>query len=62
MIDIGEKSIYRQILKDIKLRDKKDKNRFNSPLIVPIGAHIINNNESFKKTASQINYLVEKIT
>ena len=62
LIDIGEKSIYRQILKDIKLRDKKDKNRFNSPLIVPIGAHIINNNESFKKTASQINYLVEKIT
>ena len=62
LIDIGEKSIYRQILKDIKLRDKKDKNRFNSPLIVPIGAHIINNNGSFKKTASQINYLVEKIT
>jgi len=61
LIDIGEKSIYRQILKDIKLRDKKDKNRFNSPLIVPIGAHIINNNESFKKTASQINYLIEKI-
>ena len=60
LIDIGEKSIYRQILKDIKLRDKKDKNRFNSPLIVPIGAHIINNNESFKKTASQINYLVGK--
>ena len=62
LIDIGEKSIYPKILKEIKLRDKKDKNRTNSPLIVPIGAHIINNNESFKKTASQINYLVEKIT
>ena len=61
LIDTGEKSIYPQILKEIKLRDKKDKNRFNSPLIVPNGAHIINNNESFKKTASQINYLIEKI-
>ena len=61
LIDIGEKSIYPQILKEIKLRDKKDKNRLNSPLIVPVGAHIINNNNSFRKTISQINNLIEKI-
>ena len=35
LIDKGEKSIYQKILKDIKLRDKKDKNRKNSPLVVP---------------------------
>ena len=61
LIDIGEKSIYPQILKEIKLRDKKDKNRLNSPLIVPVGAHIINNNNSFRKTILQINNLIEKI-
>ena len=27
LIDTGEKSIYPQILKDIKLRDKKDKTK-----------------------------------
>ena len=32
LIDSGEKSIYPKILKDIKLRDKKDKLRKNSPL------------------------------
>ena len=35
LIDSGEKSIYPQILKDIKLRDKKDKTRINSPLVIP---------------------------
>ena len=61
LIDTGEKSIYRQILKEIKLRDKKDKSRNNSPLIVPNGAYIIDNNGSFKKTISQINNLIKNI-
>ena len=59
LIDSGEKSIYRKILKDVKLRDKKDKMRENSPLIIPNGAHIINNNKSFKHTINQINKLME---
>ena len=58
LIDTGEKSIYRQILKDIKLRDKKDKYRKNSPLVVPKGAFIINNNGTFNCTINQINALV----
>tara|TARA_B100000575_G_scaffold290781_1_gene295156 strand:+ start:254 stop:889 length:636 start_codon:yes stop_codon:yes gene_type:complete len=61
LIDTGEKSIYPQILKDIKLRDKKDKTRKNSPLVVPKGAFIINNNLSFKNTTNQINSLIRKI-
>ena len=59
LIDSGEKSIYRKILKDIKLRDKKDKLRKNSPLIIPDKAQIINNNYSFKNTIVQINKLME---
>ena len=61
LIDSGEKSIYPKILKDIKLRDKKDKTRKNSPLIVPDGAVIINNNESFKNTTDQVNNQIRKI-
>ena len=61
LIDTGEKSIYRQILKDIKLRDKKDKNRINSPLVVPNGAFIIKNNGNFKNTINQINVLVSSL-
>ena len=61
MIDSGEKSIYRQILKEIKLRDKKDKNRKNSPLIIPKGAYVINNNNSLYNTYKQINELINKI-
>ena len=61
LIDSGEKSIYPQILKDIKLRDKQDKKRKNSPLIIPEGAFIINNNENFIYTIKQINSLLEKI-
>ncbi len=38
LIDNGEKSIYLKILKDIKLRDKTDKTRKNSPLVVPRGS------------------------
>ena len=59
LIDSGEKSIYRKILKDVKLRDQKDKLRKNSPLIIPNGAYIINNSGSFKYTILQINKLME---
>ena len=61
LIDSGEKSIYPQILKDIKLRDKKDKLRKYSPLVIPKGAHIINNNFSFEDTKSQINKLIKNL-
>jgi len=61
LIDTGEKSIYPQILKDIKLRDKKDKNRKYSPLVIPKGAYVINNNKSFKDTIKQIDNLVMNI-
>ena len=61
LIDSGEKSIYPKILKDIKLRDKKDKNRKYSPLVIPKGAYVINNNKSFKDTIKQIDNLVMNI-
>jgi len=61
LIDSGERSIYPKILKDIKLRDKQDKLRKNSPLVIPKGSHIIDNNGSFRNTVRQINILFEKI-
>ena len=61
LIDNGEKSIYLKILKDIKLRDKKDKNRKHSPLVIPKGAKLINNSGSFRNTTIQINNLIERI-
>ena len=61
LIDKGEKSIYAKILKDIKLRDKADKTRKNSPLVVPKGAKIINNSHTFKKTIAQIRNIIEGI-
>ena len=61
LIDSGEKSIYQKILKEIKLRDHKDKIRKNSPLVIPKGAYIVDNNGTFKETANQINKLLEKI-
>ena len=60
LIDSGEKSIYPKILKEIKLRDSKDKKRKNSPLVVPKDAFIINNNYSFKDTTNQINEIISK--
>ena len=59
LIDIGEKSIYAKILKEIKLRDKKDKLRKNSPLVKPRGAFILNNSNSFSDTIKQINKIME---
>jgi len=61
LIDTGEKSIYRQILKDIKLRDKKDSYRKNSPLVVPKGAFIINNSGTFNNTIKQIVPLIRSL-
>ena len=62
LIDSGEKSIYPQILKDIKLRDKKDKTRKNSPLLIPKGAIIINNNGTFRNTTKQINSFIKELS
>ncbi len=61
LIDSGEKSIYPKILKEIKLRDRKDKSRKNSPLHMAKDAFIIDNNGTFKKTTEQINYLISNI-
>ncbi len=61
LIDSSEKSIYRKILKDIKLRDKKDKMRKNSPLVIPANSYIIDNNHSFIKTIKQINKIFNNI-
>ena len=60
LIDMGEKSIYAKILKEIKLRDQKDKSRKNSPLVIPKGAHIVDNSEVFSKTIKQINQILRK--
>ena len=61
LIEQGEKSIYSRILKDINLRDKNDKNRVVSPLIVPKKAVIIDNSYSFKNTIYQINKVFKKL-
>ncbi len=61
LIEQGEKSIYSQILKDINLRDKNDKNRAVSPLIVPKKAIIIDNSNSFTNTIYQIKKALKKI-
>ena len=61
LIDLGEKSIYAEILKEIKLRDRKDIIRINSPLVVPKGAYIIDNSKSFKETLKKINHLIGQI-
>ena len=62
LIDSGEKSIYPKILKDIKLRDKTDKTRKNSPLLIPKGAIIINNNGTFRNTTKQINSFIKELS
>ena len=61
LIEQGEKSIYSRILKDINLRDKNDKNRVVSPLIVPKKAIIIDNSYAFKNTIYQINKAFKKL-
>jgi CMP/dCMP kinase len=59
LIDNREKSIYPQILKDIKLRDKKDSLRKNSPLVIPKGSIILDNSKSFNNTIKQIINIIE---
>ena len=61
LIDLGEKSIYAEILEEIKLRDRQDIIRSNSPLVVPKGAHVIDNSKSFKITLKKINQLIGQI-
>ena len=61
LIEQGERNIYSRILKDLKLRDKKDLNRKISPLIKPHKAILIDNSKSFKKTCNQINSILLKI-
>ena len=61
LIDNGEKSIYQKILKDITLRDKKDKSRKNSPLVVPKGAIILDNSQSLNYTILQIKKIMGSI-
>ena len=62
LIEQGEKSIYTRTLKEIKLRDKTDKNRSDSPLVIPKGAVIINNSKSFKNTITQVNKALNKLS
>ena len=61
LIEQGEKSIYSRILKDINLRDKNDKNRAESPLIIPKKAIIIDNSFSFRNTIYQIKKALRKL-
>ena len=61
LIDLGEKSIYAEILKEIKLRDRQDSIRTNSPLVVPKGAHIIDNSGLFNNTLKKITHLIGQI-
>ena len=61
LIDLGEKSIYAEILKEIKLRDKQDIARSNSPLVIPKGANIIDNSGLFYTALKKINKLIGQI-
>ena len=60
LIDRGEKSIYSNVLKEIKLRDIKDKKRKYSPLVVPKEAIIIDNSNNLSKTKNLIKNLIIK--
>ena len=61
LLQLGEKSIYAQILRGIKLRDYKDKNRKESPLIMHKEAILIDNSNSFTKTIRKINAILAKV-
>lgn len=60
LIALGEKSIYCQILKEMQLRDKIDKNRKHSPLVIPKGAKIIDNSVDFKFTKIALNKAIKE--
>lgn len=51
----GEKAIIQEILGEIRERDRKDREREVSPLLVPEGAHIIDT------TGLEVDQVVEKI-
>ena len=61
MIEQGEKSIYSQIFKDLKLRDITDSTRTASPLTVPADAVIIDNSNSFESTIIQIDKAIKNL-
>ena len=61
LIELGEKSIYAQILKEINLRDKTDKNRLQSPLVVPKGSIIIDNSKNFIHTKTLVDHAFNKV-
>ena len=61
LIDTDEKSIYPKILKEIKLRDNKDKKRKHSPLVISKDSIIIENNGSFRETIDKINTLIKNL-
>ena len=60
LIDKGERTIYSSVLKNIKLRDEKDKKRKNSPLIIPKGAIIIDNSCKLNQTKKTIQKIINQ--
>jgi len=60
LIDRGERIIYSNVLRDIKLRDEKDKKRRNSPLIIPRDAIIIDNSCGLYQTKKLIKKIILK--
>ena len=58
LIEMGEKSIYAKILKEIILRDKNDINRKESPLVIAKGSIVIDNSTNFKNTIKQIKKII----
>ena len=61
LIGMGEKSIYSRILKEINLRDKRDKSRKESPLILPKGAIVIDNSYDFNFTLKQLRKILNQL-
>ena len=60
LIDRGERTIYSNVLKDIKLRDEKDKKRKNSRLVIPRNAIIIDNSCHLHQTKKLIKKIILK--
>ncbi|PPR52164.1 MAG: Cytidylate kinase [Alphaproteobacteria bacterium MarineAlpha5_Bin10] len=58
LIDSGEKSIYSDVLKEIKLRDYKDKNRKYSPLVIPKNSRVIHNSRRISITNNLVKNLI----
>ena len=60
LIDKGERTIYSSVLKNIKLRDEKDKKRKNSPLTIPKGGIIIDNSCKLNQTKKTIQKIINQ--